>query len=575
MKNLFLTIYKILFLIVLIYPLSSHSQAVGSVENLSGQSFILEGGSKLNLELYDEISINQEIILEKNTEITLSLNDGTTIILFNEANFYFNDYADIYSIKPYFELTLKSGSFTIETGEMPKLSPDTCKIHTPSGTLIINGTAISAEFSGTQSEIFLLTDSLGNKGNLDLITSDGNKVPFEIDKGLSIEGNAVQTKEISEQVQNKFDNLKTAIVQTTIVDEEKINNIYQEKLKSGKLKDANGDGKIDEADIEFLKKNVLSTKENKLNTIINNSGSNPEILSKIIENSKDDSSSKILEKVMESKPEITGNLVEKIIDNNPDKLDNLLKQNESLSEKVVETVVKEAGDNNNIGKILAKTSDEIATKILSNVMETKSELLTKVIADSSTNSNSKITALLSENNELQDQVKSSMAKSIAESPEGKEELKILLANVDTSLSNSVLEEVVKSDSKLVASAFTEMVKEDSATLEKKLAESLSKDSNLISELVIESAIKSGKTDLITKTTNQIIATPSKTNNTSQTTSSNNQNNSNQQNLQNKTTLAKLSEKIEQKTVQIKIENPQLKIDQNLIKNINEKLASPN
>jgi len=571
-KKLFFIIINILFLFILIYPLSSQSQVIGNIENIIGKSYLLQGDSKLDLEIYDEITINQEIILDKNTEITLSLNDGTTIIFFNEANFYFNGYADIYSIKPYFEFTLKSGNFTIETGEMPKLSPDTSKIHTPSGALIINGTAISAEFNGAQSEIFLLTDSLGNKGNLELVTSDGNKVAFEIDKGLSIEGNSIQKKEISEEVQNKFENLKTAIVETTIINEDKINDIYQEKLNSGKLKDANGDGKIDQGDIEFLKKNILSNKENKLNAIINNSDENPEIISKIIENSTDDSSSKILEKVMESKPEITSNIVEKIIDNNPDKINNLLDQNESLSEKVIETVVSEAGDNNNIGKILSKTSNNLATKILTNVMETKSEILTQVISDTSQGNNSKLTDILTDNVELNSQIKSSIAQNISESAQGKDELKNLLSNVDTSLSNSVLEEVIKTDSKLVSDTFTEMISDDSEILEKKLSESLSKDNNLISEIVIENAIKSGKTELITKTTNQIINSEA---NVSQSNSVNNQTSSDQQDTQNKSTLAKLSEKIAQKSEQIKTENPQIKIDQKLIENINENLVSPN
>lgn len=562
-------------LFYLLYCFNLQSQVIGTVENIQGKVSYFYENEKGVLEVYDEIRINQQNTVGKDSELTISLNDGTTIIFFSESNFYFNKFSDIYSIKPLFELTIEEGSFVIETGEIPKLSPDMTKIFTPSGALVVNGTAINANFNDGKTEIFLLTDSFGNKGNLDLISNEGETFPFEIDKGLSINNDGIQPTELNEQSRQVFEGLKTAIIETTIIDEKKLDNIYQEKLKTGKIKDQNGDGKVDQEDIDLLKGNILKNKDNKLNNIIASSNDNAEILTKIIENSDEDSASNILNKVVETKPKITEKVVENFSENNPTKLNNLLNKNEEFSNKIIQTIVNESDENTKLGTILANTDDSFSSKILNSVVENKSELVTKIISDSSKTNSNKITNLLNDNEELKIQVNESITKNIIESPNGLDQLKDLMKSVDSSIADNVVGEVAKNESVLVTEAISEILIEEPEIMKKKLTESIIKGNDQFSSLLIDTALESGNIETVANVVNEISQLEANINGEDTQIDIQEENIQNNQSRNLLSSLEKLSSQITTANIKLKQENPNLEIDLQILDLVNEQLVSPN
>ena len=110
---------------------SLFGQVIGIVEELQGTVTISQEESAINLEEYDDLILGQTIKVADQSKITLSLNDGTIFIFENESEFFFNNYNDLFSISPSFEITVINGNFIVETGDIPKIVRDQTKIFIP------------------------------------------------------------------------------------------------------------------------------------------------------------------------------------------------------------------------------------------------------------------------------------------------------------------------------------------------------------------------------------------------------------------------------------------------------------
>ena len=376
---------SILFIITFL-PLSLFGQIIGIIEEVLGTNTYVQEDQSVAIEEYDDLILGQKIQVADQSKITLSLNDGTIFIFENESEFFFNTYNDLFSVTPSFEITVVKGNFIVETGDIPKIVRDQTKIFIPGGELILNGTAVSGNMTNDQSDVFLLTDSFGEKGELKLQTQSGQSIDIAADSGLQLQGESVTPKQVDDQKINQMQNLKQAIVNVAVVDEEKIEQIMQKKIASGKLT---------EDEVEKLKEKVIGKKAEKLNSIIQNTKENSSLLGDVISNSKEDQAGSVLEKIMADKPEITGSVMNDVISANPEKLESITKDNEDLLTNIVKTVVAEASDGDeSIGNIISKASPDITSKMMTEITETKQELAAQVIAQVSQNNPNKISEKL-------------------------------------------------------------------------------------------------------------------------------------------------------------------------------------
>lgn len=581
--------FKILFVLIFFNILLtniSKSQVIGNIQSLNGSLIYFNGDQEVEMSVYDDIGIKINYILNEFGDVTISLDDNSTLIFSKGAEFFFEKYNNIYSDDPLFELTVLKGDMIIETGDIPKITRDKTIIHTPMGSLFLNGTAVSTSFNGINSEIYLLKDTLGNVGELRLNNKNSEDLNFEVDKGYSFEGDVIEEKIADENKLNGVENLKEAIVKSVVLDDEEIDRIVNEKINSGKIKDQNGDGKLDKSDILDLKTKLLNQKENKLNSLITNTKNDSSLVTSIIAKSGNDQSAKVFNKIMENNPSITSNVVNEIIETSSGKFDSVIKADGNLFDKMIETVVKQIDEeNNSIINIISKADNETSTKLLEKISDEKEDLLVNIIAETSKINSDKVSELVSTNDEIQNKVTEKIIESIKNDIGSEEKLKELIVSTDSKITSKVLDGIKESSPEIVSNAVKLAMSEDKEKLEKNLSKTISQK-NTFSEIIIKEAILSGKKEIInnavTISINENKTTATNAQNKEQVVLSQQQNLSNDKDIlvpenfsnENIEKLNQISNILAETTNDL-ILNNELQEDENLIFEITEKLVSPN
>ena len=582
--KLFKFIANFFIIFLLFSPLKGAANNVGVIDQLVGEIYFIDENSKEKIIIgeLDDITLNVEYLLNSSTNVVFSLLDGTTINFEKGISFEVIEYEDILSTNPHYVIKMTGGLFLIETGELPKINKNSSKINTPLGQLVLNGTAISADFTQEVPQIFLMTDSFGEEGELLIETQEGT-VSVEPNSGVSIgsEGK-LETRAIDENIINKQQEFKNTIVETSIPDSDKIKEIIEKKILSGSLKDLNGDGTIDDKDKEILLESITKQKNSKIDTILQNTKNDPALIGEIVKKSKDENSTALLEKMIDKKPEMLSKVAEKVLEENADKFSKMLEAKPELSTKVIETIVKSASENDNsISIIVAKADSKIAEKLLENVADNKKELLTKIISESSEISSSNISEITKNNETLSNKVSEAIVEKVLESPNANDELKKLILQGNESITSKIIENIEKTDPKLTTQAISESMKENSEKLVEKLSNSL-ESNNMLSKKIIAESIKTGQTDLVIAaselTQKKINETRNQsTNAISNTSQSINNSNAGTNKTKQAEVLESLSRTIKEQTKLLIEDNPNMKIeiDNNLFKDLNATLASPN
>lgn len=573
---LFKTLTYLLTILFIFLPIKIFSQNVGIIDSLDGESYFIDENTneKILVGELDDIFLNKKYFLNKSTNLIFSLLDGTTINFEKGSSFQILEYEDILSPNPHYIISFEDGLIFIETGELPKINKNSSKINTKLGQLVLNGTAISADFTQESPQIFLMTDSFGENGELLLETSNGT-YNVEPNTGISVSsGGGIETKEIDETMLSKQQDFKNTIVETSIVDSDKIKQMIEKKVSSGSLKDLDGDGIVTDKDKNILLESITKQKNNKIDTIIQNTKGDPALIGEIVKKSQDQNSGALLEKMIEKKPELLSKVAEKVLENNAEKFSKILETKPELTAKVIDTIVKASNENDNsISIIVAKADTKVAEKLLENVVDNKKELLTKIISESSDINSANIINITKNNENLSNKVTEVIVEKVLESPNAKEDLKKLIIQGSETITSKIIENIEKVDSKITSQAINETIKENKEKMIEKLSVSL-ESNNILAKKIVSESIKLGQTDLIVSASEEAIK---KTNQTqTQSTSINNTNSSSNETKQ-ETTLEKLSNTIKEQTQLIIEENPNMKIEieNNLLKELNPKLASPN
>jgi len=554
----------ILFILAFLPP-SLFGQIIGIIEEVQGSNNFIQEDQSIQIEEYDDLILGQKIQVADQSKITLSLNDGTIFIFENESEFFFNTYNDLFSVTPSFEITVVKGNFIVETGDIPKIVRDQTKIFIPGGELILNGTAVAGNMTNAQSDVFLLTDSFGEKGELKLQTQSGQSIDIAADSGLQLQGESVTPKQVDDQKINQMQNLKQAIVNVAVVDEEKIEQIMQKKIASGKLT---------EDEVEKLKEKVIGKKAEKLNSIIQNTKENSSLLGDVISNSKEDQAGSVLEKIMADKPEITGSVMNDVISANPEKLESITKDNEDLLTNIVKTVVAEASDGDeSIGNIISKASPDITSKMMTEITETKQELAAQVIAQVSQNNPNKISEIFESSEELATSLTEAVANSIVNDVDGSDTFKKIFVAADARVLSKVSAAVNQQDASITQKAVAELIIEDKEALKSVIKKAAKSGTNDIAESTMKIAILQGETAMVQEAVIEL---------TQETTNQNNNTNSAaiQQSEEIEEELidpiSNLSDSLNNSIAQAQEENPEAEIliEEEIFVNLNTVLASP-
>lgn len=552
--------------------------AIGYIDSIIGNEiFTYDKEKKINLEELDEININQKIFVGDSSQVTIILDDGSTIILKNKTIFEIMTYEDIFSENPHYSLNVSEGDINIETGELPKLKKNSSYIQTPIGNLFLNGTAVAAKLKENNSEIFLLTDSYGEQGELILESTNGEKIDVKLDGGLSFGQQGIQQIEISVEIQNNQQEMKSTIAKSAIADQNKIQQIIEKKV---------AEGKISPKEAEILKTDILKKKEQKIDQIISSSKSNTSLLGEVLKNSDNTLGSKILEKVVEKNPQVTSSVLEGVMANNEKLFKDISNNNANLTEILVKTVVKEANENDtSLSKIIANSSGEISNKILNDIADNKKELMIKVVAETSAINPDKMSEIANIDESIKEKISNTIIDNITNSPDAGEKLKSVMLSVDSEIAGNVINMAQKVDKNLVDNVITETLKNNKEELTNKLSESInSKNNNFLTEVIVAKALQTGNTDLVSKAVQINVINTNNATSANKVTSQNqpsnaidNQTKPDKRNAEiaSSNNIAKLNMIINQEVEKIKTVDPSFAVDKTLTKSLNEILASPN
>jgi len=571
---------KILIIILsLFYIKTIESKTIGYIENISGDVFQINKNEKIVFDILDEVLIGEFIEIGSASSLTINLNDGTIIVLSEKTKLIINSYENDIFKEPGFEIEIVKGSFIIETGEIPKLGKNIAVIKTPKGKLFLNGTAVSANFNSSNAEIFLLTDSLGNQGGLDLLNENGDTIAFKPDEGIIIsEDNSITSSELNENTASQIKTIKEAIIESAIPNEEKINKAIENKVSKGKIIDLDGDGKIDESDINLLKNQIILSKETKLNSIINNSEKDVSLINSIVVNSQESGGQMILNKIMDNNPEITSKVIDKLIDEDPNQFEKIVTKDSNFLEKVLITVTEKASSNDpSIGNIIAKADISTSQKLLENITKEKGDLVLEIVSQVGKSNSSQLNNILSENKVLKDNVTEKITETITNSSDGVEKLKEVMVTVDTDITDNVVKGI--KDQSITDNAIKLAFVENKEILEEKLSKSITNEESLFTKKIVTEAITSGDLKMI----NTAVNTAIKNNDQQKVIDKTSSNNTNQTSSQKKDPekeniiLNNLNKVINESSAEIekngKNINDKIQADMKIL--ITEKLVSPN
>ena len=488
--------FTVLTFISIFFASYLYSDAIGTIESIEGEFFYQDqDGNTQSFEELDDIYLETSYQLLEGNAVTVSLLDGTFITFEDKTEFRFLEFQNIDQARPILSFEVPTGVFTIETGDIPKIKKDSSNIVTPVGKLILNGTLVSGSLSSDQNDIFLLTDSFGNTGELVIDNGSGETQSVTPNQGLRVTEQGSESLEVSEELQSRIDNNANKIVNAAIVDDAKIDLIIEKKIQSGKLSE--------EEAVQF-KQNVINAKNTKIDKIINNTSVNSSLLSKVIANSPDQNSSGILEKVLQAKPEITANVVDTLVNENANKLTNIAQINQGAMESILVAVVSNNNSSDDqLSNILAKVDQNIASNLIDKVVDSKPELLTSVVTKMSAADPLKLNQIVGQNEELNNKVSSKIVEQVTLSANGKDQFKELLTGLDTSITSRLITEVNQINPEIANGAIKDLVSENPKKMSEILENNISSSDQNITQLIIKESIAAGKQDIVAEVATKV------------------------------------------------------------------------
>ncbi len=362
-----LLILTFLFFLILINTTLSEEK-IGSIVSLKNEVFAINvDGEKRLLDLYDAISLQDEIVTNELSTATVQYNDNSTIIIKKSSSFKVTDF-NITGLKGVFLGKVQKGSVIIESGKIAKEDNGSMVIELPKMTLGIKGTRFNIENNpdGT-SAVSLAEDSFGNVGTINISSEGKVKTLFDTEQVVSTNTETGFSERVKTDDEKKeLVDASNDLIEASAIDENVIQKILEEKLLNGSLLDANGDGIIDTLDVEVIKEGIKLEKQGKIDFIVDNStGENTEFLSQVLNKSDEASIGGSINKIFD----INNDLVASVITNLSNQDNTFLttsnsEANNAIKEKIYTQMLSDTANVETIGKIISKSDGATIEKMI-------------------------------------------------------------------------------------------------------------------------------------------------------------------------------------------------------------------
>jgi len=461
--NYFNFLFKVLILIIVTFSLKADENNIGIVSEIKGEAIAINDDlEERDLNVFDHIFSNEEIFTTENSSITLQFNDDTTIIMKELTSLVVSDFENS-KLDPKFKSKVSKGKIVVETGSIAKNKTGEMEVIVNTSSLGLRGTRVNAALGPTgKLNVSLGKDNFGNVGLIELVSNNQSQSIFSTDQVIEIADDQISKREKSTEEQNEEKLSNETFVNNSKINEEEIEIQLISKLSSGKIDDANNDGKIDADDVEVLKNQILDQKKKKIEFIIDNSKKeNTEFLSSVIDSSDEKNTGEVLEKIISTKDDLVEDVVEDLSDKNNEFL--IISKSEitaQIKEKIFETIVSKETDNSAaiLSKVMSKSDEATISSVINNITDknenAESKLSLKVMADFTEKNPERLEILASNNEDEIQKLTISAVEEAASSQEDADLIAKVVSGASEEIANKVVAEVSKNstDDKLALSA---------------------------------------------------------------------------------------------------------------------------
>ena len=461
--NYFNFLFKVLILIIVTFSLKADENNIGIVSEIKGEAIAINDDlEERDLNVFDHIFSNEEIFTTENSSITLQFNDDTTIIMKELTSLVVSDFENS-KLDPKFKSKVSKGKIVVETGSIAKNKTGEMEVIVNTSSLGLRGTRVNAALGPTgKLNVSLGKDNFGNVGLIELVSNNQSQSIFSTDQVIEIADDQISKREKSTEEQNEEKLSNETFVNNSKINEEEIEIQLISKLASGKIDDANNDGKIDADDVEVLKNQILDQKKKKIEFIIDNSKKeNTEFLSSVIDSSDEKNTGEVLEKIISTKDDLVEDVVEDLSDKNNEFL--IISKSEitaQIKEKIFETIVSKETDNSAaiLSKVMSKSDEATISSVINNITDknenAESKLSLKVMADFTEKNPERLEILASNNEDEIQKLTISAVEEAASSQEDADLIAKVVSGASEEIANKVVAEVSKNstDDKLALSA---------------------------------------------------------------------------------------------------------------------------
>jgi len=461
--NYFNFLFKVLILIIVTFSLKADENNIGIVSEIKGEAIAINDDlEERDLNVFDHIFSNEEIFTTENSSITLQFNDDTTIIMKELTSLVVSDFENS-KLDPKFKSKVSKGKIVVETGSIAKNKTGEMEVIVNTSSLGLRGTRVNAALGPTgKLNVSLGKDNFGNVGLIELVSNNQSQSIFSTDQVIEIVDDQIGKRKKSTEEQNEEKLSNETFVNNSKINEEEIEIQLTSKLASGKIDDANNDGKIDADDVEVLKNQILDQKKKKIEFIIDNSKKeNTEFLSSVIDSSDEKNTGEVLEKIISTKDDLVEDVVEDLSDKNNEFL--IISKSEitaQIKEKIFETIVSKETDNSAaiLSKVMSKSDEATISSVINNITDknenAESKLSLKVMADFTEKNPERLEILASNNEDEIQKLTISAVEEAASSQEDADLIAKVVSGASEEIANKVVAEVSKNstDDKLALSA---------------------------------------------------------------------------------------------------------------------------
>ena len=402
------------------------TEKIGNVVKIQNNAYVLSAdGDKILLNLYDSIYLNDKIITDDRSSLVIQYLDNTTIIMKKSTSIKVTDFS-LTAAKNLFLAIIDKGSAIIESGKIAKNSNNKMEIKLATMTLGIRGTRFNmGQKEDGSYDIGLSEDSFGNVGTINVSSAGTIKTLYDPKQVISINSDKLIERPQTDLEKNALDEVTQNFVDVKIINEEDIQKNLESQLFNGKIIDANNDGQIDSLDIDVIRENIVATKQ--------------ETIDFIVENSKEDNINFLSNVLNQSDEKNVGQSIDKIFETKNDLVTGVLTGLSNTNNKFITS--SDSEKNNEI-------KEKIFTQLLSGSEQTKKkskniELMSKIITKSDVKSIESIVNIVKTSNASE--ANSNLSLQILSSVADRQtEDSISLENEEQTQVNRLIEEAVAS-----------------------------------------------------------------------------------------------------------------------------------